>query len=419
MAVEGTMWKTILEGGISSIMKRKISMPYWCVGNPVGDPFGPGVLNKISSLEVTDLLVEARREGLIDFTAAHDCDLVPWDPVNNNDDQDESSSVFQTLKSIKEKLGKADIQFKMISCNLHADPVFRNGGIANPDPRIRILAAQKVMRALRIGHFLGAEYFTYWVARDGFECQFSVPWENTYRFLAEGLDLVSNYVQEENLGYRGGTVEYKPNEPRGESFLPTVGHSLALISRLKRPDFWGVNPEVLQHDQMTGLTSVGAVAFAVAAGKLFFIHVGNQKPNQFDNDNPPLIGMDGVKEFVSILYILERMAWEGYVEFDNHPLRTDTAPGGENRLNVRRDYIRLAVESYKAAETKAEELAQDEKIQSAQRKIWETDTQAEKALGSGSLSEVDAYRCDYQSLVRERLGIGELDLLIARRLFGQ
>jgi len=413
------MCETSQEGGTQAIMKRKISMPYWCVGNPVGDPFGPGILGRISSLEVTDLLVEAHREGLIDFSAGHDCDLVPWDPSKNYDDRDEKSTTFQTLSAIKEKLDRAGIQFKMISCNLHSDPIFRNGGISNPDPRIRVLASQKVMRALRIGHFLGAEYYTYWVARDGFECQFSVPWEQTYRFLSDGLDLVSGYVQEENLGYRGGTVEYKPNEPRGESFLPTVGHSLALIARLQRPDFWGVNPEVLQHDQMTGLTSIGAVAFAAAAGKLFFIHVGNQKPNQFDNDNPPLVGMDGIKEFVSILYVLERIGWEGYIEFDNHPLRTDTAPGGENRLNVRRDYIRLAVESYRAAEAKAEELAGDKNIQSAQRKIWETDPRAEEVLASGSPSAIASYQCDYQSLVRERLGIGELDLLVARRLFGQ
>ena len=150
-------------------LKRKLSMPYWCVANPVGDPFGPGVMERISSLEVTDILCGAKKDGLIEFTSAHDDDLVNWDPYHENDDGDVNSKTYQTLKKIKDKLARAKLGFKMITCDLHGNTVFRNGGISNPDPRIRILAAKKVMRALRIGNLLGAEYFTYWVARDGFE----------------------------------------------------------------------------------------------------------------------------------------------------------------------------------------------------------------------------------------------------------
>jgi len=232
------------------IQERKLSMPFWCVGNPVGDPFGPGVLTGVSSIEVAELLAAAGRKGLINYSAAHDDDLVPWDPAKPEDDLDESSEVHKTLVQIKKILTSGNIKFNMIGCALHPDPVFRNGGIANPDPRVRLLAAQKVMRALRIGSFLGADFFTYWVARDGFETQFSVPWDKTYRYLQEALNLVPRYCKTNNLTIKHATIEYKPNEPRGEMFLPTVGHSVALISTLEDPDFWGVNPEVLQHDAM-------------------------------------------------------------------------------------------------------------------------------------------------------------------------
>jgi len=70
---------------------RKLSMPYWCVGNPVGDPFGPAVMDRVSSVAVTDILCEAKKDGLIDFTSAHDDDLVTWDPYNENDDTDPKS----------------------------------------------------------------------------------------------------------------------------------------------------------------------------------------------------------------------------------------------------------------------------------------------------------------------------------------
>lgn len=398
--------------------KRKISMPYWCLGNPVGDPFGPGVMGRISSLDVTDVLCEAKKEGLIDYSAGHDCDLVPWNPHQLDDDLDPSSETTRTLQAIRDKLDSAGIQFKMISCNLHGDPVFRNGGLANPDPRVRLLAAHKVMRALRIGHFLGADYFTYWVARDGFESQFAVPWDRTYQYIREGLNFARRYAGEKKLGYRGGTIEYKPNEPRGEMFLPTAGHSLALISTLEDPDFWGCNPEVLQHDQMAGLTAVAATAFVASMGKLFFIHVGNQKPNQFDNDNPPLTGMDGVKEFISIMYMLYKLNWDGYIEYDNHLLRTDAVPGPENALALRRCYVEFAVEAYRLAERKALDLYRDQALAERQNALWDQSPELAHILTGGNVEKIASAQVDYQTVTTDRIRIGEMDLAANRRLLG-
>ncbi|HSV32189.1 MAG TPA: TIM barrel protein [Atribacteraceae bacterium] len=393
-------------------------MPYWCLGNPIGDPFGPGVLDRIGSLGVTDILCAAKKEALIDYTAAHDCDLVSWNPHEPDDDLDPSSETSHTIKTIRDKLDSAGIRFKMISSNLHADPVFRNGGLANPDPRIRLLAARKVMRALRIGHTLGAEYFTYWVARDGFESQFAVPWDRTYQYIREGLNFARRYAVEKNLGYRGGTIEYKPNEPRGEMFLPTAGHALALISTLEEPDFWGCNPEVLQHDQMAGLSAVAATAFVASLGKLFFIHVGNQKPNQFDNDNPPLTGMDGVKEFISILYVLYKLDWPGYIEYDNHLLRTDAAPGTENAISLRRYYVELAVEAYRLAERKALDLFYDRELSGKQNALWNQSPEIADLLTGGNTENIASVTLDYQQLVQDRIRIGEMDLAANRRLLG-
>jgi xylose isomerase len=399
-------------------MKRKISMPYWCVGNPVGDPFGPGVLERINSLQVTDLLCEARGDKLIDYTAAHDDDLVPWNPHDEMDDTKSQSETYKTLKKIKQKLEKTGLVFKMITCGLHANPVFRNGGLTNPDPRIGLLATKKVMRALRIGNILGAEYVTYWVARDGFESQFSVPWGRNYTYLMDGLNFASRFALEKKLTIRQGTIENKPNEPRGEMFLPTVGHALALISRLDNPHFWGVNPELLQHEQMTGLTGVGAAALAASFGKLFFLHIGNQKPNQFDNDNPVLVGMDGLKEFISILYILTKMGWNGHVEFDNHILRTDTAPGRENGINLRREYIRLNVEAYKIAEDRANRLAADKEIDTLQDSLWNHHTDVADILVKGNIETIAATTVDYDAVNEEALKIGSLDMVVNRKILG-
>jgi xylose isomerase len=234
----------------------------------------------------------------------------------------------------------------------------------------------------------------------------------------DGLNLATRYVFDNNMSIKQGTIENKPNEPRGEMFLPTVGHSLALISRLEHPDFWGVNPELLQHEQMTGLTAVGAAAMAAAFGKLFFLHVGNQKPNQFDNDNPVLVGMDGLKEFISVLYVLNKMGWEGHVEYDNHILRTDTAPGKASSIAIRKEFIELNVDAYRTAEKKANELTEDGKINSFLDKLWNSHSEIKDILNSGDPEKISAARVDYNSVNEEVLKLADLDMMVNKKILG-
>ena len=397
---------------------RKLSMPFWCVGNPVGDPFGPAVMDRLSSVEVCDLLCKARGEKLIDFTSAHDDDLVAWDPRNLEDDQDPSSPASKTLRTIKDKLDAAELKVAMVTCSLHGNPVFRNGGLTNPNPEVRLLAARKVMRTIRIGNFLGADYLTYWVARDGFECQFAVPWERIYRYLVEGLNFAERYAKEQNGSVRHGTIEPKPNEPRGEMYVPTTGHALGLIAMLNDPSFWGVNPEVLQHEGMTGLSAEVAVAMAVHAQKMPFLHVGNLKPNLFDHDNPMLVGMDGIKDMIATLWILDRTDWPGHIEFDNHVLRTDTAPGKENATRIRMDFIRQNVENYRLAEKKAHDLGADADLARLMAGLWEKEPAIAKTLSHGDPAEVAKVAVDYDKVNGTALQIGRLDQLVNKRLLG-
>jgi xylose isomerase len=397
---------------------RKLSMPFWCVGNPVGDPFGPAVMDRISSVEVCDLLVKAKEEKLIDYTSAHDDDLVAWDPKHPEDDLDPSSTASKTLKTIKDKLEAAELKFMMATCSLHGNSVFRNGGLTNPNPEVRLMAARKVMRAIRIGNFLGAEYFTYWVARDGFECQFSVPWERNYSYLIEGLNLAERYAKEQGGTIRHGTIEPKPNEPRGEMYVPTTGHALGLIAMLADPSFWGVNPEILQHEGMTNLTAETAVAMAAHAGKLPFLHFGNQKPGQFDNDLPMLVGMDGLKEMVAVLWLLDRMNWQGHGEFDNHVLRTDCAPGKENATRIRMDFIRQNIENFRMAEKKARDLGADADIQKMTSALWDREPAIAKSLAQGDPAELLKLPLDYDKVNGTGLQIARLDQMVNRRLLG-
>jgi xylose isomerase len=303
------------------------------------------VLPTTSSLEVAKILAKAAAEGLIEMTSFHDDDLVPWNPKKPEDDLDKTSDVYKTLREIKGILDKAGISVNTATCSLHSNPIFRDGGLTNPDPKIRALAKKKVERTIRIGNMFGAKYYTYWVARDGFEVPVKVSWEKVYGWLADGLNHVYDYIKAKKFSnYIGATIEPKPNEPRGHMYIPTSGHAVGFIfAKLAKPEFWGVNPELLQHESMALMNGVQTIAYLVSAKKLSFLHFGSQIKAQFDNDFPPLVGPEGLKETVQMFWVLDKLGWKGTVEFDCHMLRTDANP--EKADECRLQFVRNCSEA--------------------------------------------------------------------------
>ncbi len=315
------------------------SMPFWCVGSPLSDPFGGAVLDRLDSLEVAKLIAWAGREKYIELTSYHDDDLVPWNPNQPEDDLDPKSATYQKLREIKAVLDSGNVKVHASICSLHGAKMFRNGGLCNPDPEIRRLARLKVERTLRIGQFFGASYYVYWVARDGFEVPVATNWGEVYEHLAEGLNHVYDYIHEHKMtNYLGATIEPKPNEPRGQMFLPTSGHAVGFIcGKLKHSDFWGVNPELLQHESMALMNAVMTVGYLCSVNKLKFLHFGSQIKAQFDNDFPPLVGPEGLKETVFMFKALHDLNWRGVCEFDCHMLRAEGDI--DDQIGCRKEFI--------------------------------------------------------------------------------
>lgn len=332
------------------------SMPFWCVSNPLGDPFGETVLPRINSVETAKILAWAAGEKLIESTSFHDDDLVPYNPEDPNDDLDPKSETSKTIKEIKGILDEAGLVVNTATCALHVMKLFRDGGLTNPDPKVRAIAKKKVERTLRIGAQFRAKWYTYWVARDGFEVPPAVDWKNTYKWLAEGLDHVYDYIKAKKFrNYVGATIEPKPNEPRGQMYLPTAGHAVGFINgMLKHPEFYKVNPELLQHESMALLNAVMTVGFLTAQDKLGFLHFGSQIKAQFDNDFPPLVGPEGLKETVQMFWALKQVGWKGLVEFDCHMLRAEGDP--ENPDQCRKEFIVNCVSALTMALALAERL---------------------------------------------------------------
>src|SRR5260370_12602639 len=94
--------------------------------------------------------------------------------------------------------------------------------------------------------------------------------------------MLAGYVQDHAHGIRFA-LEPKPNEPRGDILLPTVGQALALLASLEAREMVGLNPEA-GHEQMAGLNFAHGIAQALWHGKLFHIDLNGQRGIKFDQD---------------------------------------------------------------------------------------------------------------------------------------
>ena len=135
-------------------------------------------------------------------------------------------------------------------------------------------------------------------------------------------------------------MEPKPNEPRGDLFLPTVGHALHFITTLQHPEMVGVNPEVA-HETMAGLSFHHGVGQALWAGKLFHIDLNGQRIGRYDQDFR--FGAEDLKEAFLLVRLLERAGYSGPRHFDAHAYRNEDPDGvWEFAAGCMRTYLALA-----------------------------------------------------------------------------
>ena len=143
---------------------------------------------------------------------------------------------------------------------------------------MRRFALRKVLRNVDLAAELGAETFVMWGGREGSEYDGAKDVNAALDRYREGLDTVAGYIKEQGYDLRIA-LEPKPNEPRGDILLPTVGHALGFIAQLEHGDIVGLNPEI-GHEQMAGLNYTHGLAQALWSGKLFHIDLNGQRSHQ-------------------------------------------------------------------------------------------------------------------------------------------
>ncbi|NUQ20540.1 MAG: xylose isomerase [Gemmatimonadaceae bacterium] len=283
----------------------------WTVGNVGRDPFGEPVRSPISPVRIVEKLAELGAYGV----NLHDEDLVPREATPQERDR--------IVREFRDALAKSGLKVPMATTNLFTDPAFRDGAFTSNDARVRRYALQKTMRSMDLGKELGAEVYVFWGGREGTETNAAKDPREAMKWFRDALDFLCEYSIAQGYGYRFA-LEPKPNEPRGDIYLPTIGHALAFITTLAHPAMVGLNPEVA-HDTMAGLDFAHGVAQALDAGKLFHIDLNDQKPGRYDQDFR--FGAVDPKGAFFLVKLLEDAKWNGMRHFDAHAYRTEDERG--------------------------------------------------------------------------------------------
>jgi xylose isomerase len=295
----------------------RFSFGLWTVGWPARDPFGDATRSPLDPVEAVHRLAELGAYGV----TFHDDDLIPF----GSDD----SAREGHLKRFRAALEETGLAVPMVTTNLFTHPVFKDGALTNNDRDIRRFAMRKVIRNLDLAAELGADTYVFWGGREGAETDSGKDIRAALERYREALDTLAQYVVDR--GYRlRFALEPKPNEPRGDILLPTVGHALAFITTLQHADMVGLNPEV-GHEQMSNLNFVHAVAQALWQDKLFHVDLNGQHGPKFDQDL--VFGHGDLLNAFALVDLLENgpigggPRYEGPRHFDYKPSRTEDFTG--------------------------------------------------------------------------------------------
>ena len=308
-------------------MDPRFTFGLWTVGNPGRDPFGGPTREPLDPADSVRKLAELGAWGV----SLHDDDLVPWGTAAAERDR-----IVARFKSALEETG---LGVGMATTNLFGHPAFKDGAFTSNDRAVRRAAVGKAMRSIDLGAELGAEVYVFWGGREGTEAAVAKDPRDALDRYREAIDVLADYVVEQGYELRFA-LEPKPNEPRGDMFLPTIGHALHFIGTLNRPEMVGVNPEVA-HETMAGLSFVHGVGQALWAGKLFHIDLNAQRIGRYDQDFR--FGAEDLKEAFLLVRLLERAGYEGPRHFDAHAYRNEDPDGvWEFAAGCMRTYLALA-----------------------------------------------------------------------------
>ena len=374
----------------------RFSFGLWTVGWQAVDVFGPATRPLLDPIEAVHQLAGLGAAAV----TFHDDDVVPDDDTRD-----------ATLDRLDKALAETGLRVEMVTTNLFGDPVFKEGALTANNREVRRLALAKVVRNIDLAARFGADTFVMWGGREGAEHGASKNVQAALDRYAESLDLLCAYVLEQGYSLRFA-LEPKPNEPRGDILLPTIGHALAFISELEHPELVGLNPEV-GHEEMAGLNFAHGLAQALWHGKLFHVDLNGQHGPRFDQDLR--FGAGNLRgAFWTVDALLGSGTdnrYDGFVHFDYKPPRVEAMDGVW-------DSARSCMRNYLILRERVQQFRADPDVAAALEAAGVPELDV-PTLGEGeSLADLRDASYDVPALAERSVAMEALDQLAMEHLLG-
>ncbi|WP_418276025.1 xylose isomerase [Isoptericola jiangsuensis] len=383
----------------------KYSFGLWTIGWPANDPFGSATRPELDPAESIRKLADLGAWG---FTY-HDNDVFPFGASES-----ERQAGIDAVKKASQESG---LVCEMVTTNTFSHPIFKDGAFTSNNRDVRRFGLKKVLRSVDNAAEMGASTFVMWGGREGTEYDNSKDLHAAHARYAEGIDTVAAYIKAKGYDLRIG-LEPKPNEPRGDIFLPTIGHAIALIDTLDNGDIVGLNPET-GHEQMAGLNYTHGLALALYCGKLFHIDLNGQHGPKYDQDL--VFGHGDLLNAFFTVDLLENgfpnggPRYEGPRHFDYKPSRTEHLDGVWESAKAN-------METYDLLAAKAKAYREDPEVQAAftHAGIFELN---EPTLGAGEtfdafMADSSVEGIDVDATAERDYGLVRLHQLALRHLIG-
>jgi len=371
------------------------SFGIWTVGWQGVDVFGGAVRPPMPADRAVRKLAEIGAYG-VNF---HDNDVFDFDASPAERDQ--------RISAFRKALEETGLVVTTATTNLFGHPMFKDGAFTANEREVRRFALAKVMRNLDLAAELGAQTYIFWGGREGAESGAAKDIQTALSRYAEGMNVLSQYVLDQGYQIRFA-IEPKPNEPRGDILLPSVGHALAFISSLEHSEMVGINPEI-GHEEMASLNYAHGIAQAMWHGKLFHIDLNGQHGPRYDQDLR--FGAGNARGAFWVVDTLLAGGYSGPVHFDFKPPRTEDDEGvWVSAAACMRNYLILR--------EKARAFRADPEVADALRAARIPEL-AEPTLAPGETwRDVRDVQVDTEALGRRGMGYERLDQLALEHLYG-
>ncbi|MEU7857190.1 xylose isomerase [Nonomuraea sp. NPDC049141] len=371
----------------------RFSFGIWTVGWQGVDVFGPATRAPMPAERAVHKLAEIGAYG-VNF---HDNDVFDFD----GHDRDERVGAF------RKALEETGLVVTTATTNLFSHPIFKDGAFTSNDRDVRRFALRKVMDNIDLAAELGAQVYVCWGGREGAESGAAKDVKAALDRYKEAFDVLGAYVLDHGYDLKFA-IEPKPNEPRGDILLPTIGHALAFINELEHAELVGLNPEV-GHEEMAGLNYAHGIAQALWHGKLFHIDLNGQNGPRYDQDFR--FGAGNARGAFWTVDVLESNGFSGPIHFDFKPPRTEDDEGvWVSAAACMRNYLilREKVRAFRA----------DPEVQEALRAARLDELSVPTLAAGESWRDVRSFTPDIDTLAARGAAFEHLDQLAIEHLYG-